>query len=388
MKKNRIIYFTLLAASLVGISFYGGAISYGLFGILALVPIISFSYLLTVLVLIKIYQRTESRDLIAESPTAFYYTLQNEGIMAFAGIQIKFFSEFSEITGLNENDEYELLPNTSITNEASLVCKYRGEYQVGLKELIITDFFKLFCVKYNVPGPVSVYVKPKLISLDTLKHIDITAMELRESTDNPVERDSTVHEYTFSESAKLINWKATAKEQTLKVYNLHGISEQKIGILLDTCKYSDEQAKYLPYENKILEATIALIYYLVRQDVPIHLFFLSDGLKEIVINGINEFDEAYNLLSELVFSKENSIPGLLSEFITAGDISKYKMLFTLMHNHSSEYSEFINILSKNSISCMTYLINDTFINNEHFSADSDLYPVVGFAASAKLMEVM
>ena len=48
MRRNRIIWLCLWVLSLVGISLRGGAVSYGFFAMLTLVPIISLLYLLAV----------------------------------------------------------------------------------------------------------------------------------------------------------------------------------------------------------------------------------------------------------------------------------------------------------------------------------------------------
>lgn len=65
--------------------------------------------------------------------------LMNEFPFAFAGVRVGFFSSFSSIKGLNDDEEYELLPKTGIREDTELVCKYRGEYEVGIdpKQVLI-----------------------------------------------------------------------------------------------------------------------------------------------------------------------------------------------------------------------------------------------------------
>ena len=47
MKRNRILFAILWVVSLVGISLFGGPISYGFFALLTILPLISFLYLLS-----------------------------------------------------------------------------------------------------------------------------------------------------------------------------------------------------------------------------------------------------------------------------------------------------------------------------------------------------
>ena len=74
----------------------------------------------------------------------YYFVLPNETFYSFAGLSIRLFSGFSYVLDMPEDEEYELLPGDNYTYRTKLVCKYRGEYEVGVKEIILTDFLKLF----------------------------------------------------------------------------------------------------------------------------------------------------------------------------------------------------------------------------------------------------
>ena len=114
MKKNRIIWAILLIISLVGISWFGGPVSYGFFAVLILIPIMSLLYLLLVAIFFRIYQDLPGKQLTACQTYPFTFRLMNEFPFAFAGIRVGFFSSFSTISGLSDDEEYELLPKTGV----------------------------------------------------------------------------------------------------------------------------------------------------------------------------------------------------------------------------------------------------------------------------------
>ena len=149
MRRNRIILFMLWILSLVGISFYGGEVSYRIFELITLIPVISVIYILFMLICFKIYQRPEGREVIAGRPAPFYFTLQNESFFTFSGVRVIFYSSFSTISGLSDTVEYELKPRSGIKKETRLLCRYRGEYDVGIKSIVFQDFFRLFTVTYR-----------------------------------------------------------------------------------------------------------------------------------------------------------------------------------------------------------------------------------------------
>ena len=108
MIRNRIIFAVLWVLSVVGISFFGGPISYGFFTLLTLLPIISLLYLLLVSAFFRIYQEIGGRNLVANQPLPFYFILKNEYFFGFSSVRVYFFSSFSTITDLDDGVEYEL----------------------------------------------------------------------------------------------------------------------------------------------------------------------------------------------------------------------------------------------------------------------------------------
>mgnify|MGYP006334952541 FL=1 len=95
LAKRRWILFGVWILSLVGISFYGGAVSYGFFFGVTLIPLISLAYLLSVYIFFRIYQKVESRDMVCGQPAPYFFILQNDSVIPFSGVSVKLFSSFS-----------------------------------------------------------------------------------------------------------------------------------------------------------------------------------------------------------------------------------------------------------------------------------------------------
>ena len=104
MKWRRFILLLLWILSLVGITFYGGAISYGLFWGITLIPVLSLVYLLFVFMQFRIYQEIGSRIIVCKQPVSYFFILQNETVYAFAGLSVRLFSDFSYVTDMPENE--------------------------------------------------------------------------------------------------------------------------------------------------------------------------------------------------------------------------------------------------------------------------------------------
>lgn len=303
MWRNRIIFIILWVLSVVGISWYGGPISYGFFLLLTSVPVVSLIYLLFVFFTYRIYQEIGTKNPIANHKIPYFITIQNEMPVLFASIRVKFYSSFSDIEGITDDYEYELSPKSGIKLETDLICKYRGEYEVGIKRIIITDFFKLFRFSFRNPEPLRVLVKPNMVSLEKLNAGVPDEEYLRETKKNSTRLDYISRDYMPGDSMKKVNWKATASSGKIMVRREEGEDKRGILIIPDTCRYSNDEHHYIPLENRVLELILALSLYYVKQGIPITLLALQKN-GELLYNTVDSesgFDKFYSLVSDIYF---------------------------------------------------------------------------------------
>ena len=302
MRRNRLIFLLLWLASLVGISYRGGPVSYGLFVFLTLLPVISLIYLFSVFLAFKVYQHLEGRDLTAHHPHPFLFILENEFFFPFASVKVNLFSDYSTISGQDDGAEYELFPHEGIRNEATIVCHYRGEYEVGVKSLEIVDFLRLFRLRYRNPSTMKVPVKPDLIRLSELRSVDIQLLNALDSPLDDSVPDVVVRDYAPGDDPRYIEWKATARSRALKTRLRIGETQQGIGILMSTERSTQDPAVYLPLENKVLEASLALSWYFAADHTPVTLGYLTGYWKKLTIDRPEAFGEYYETVSSVVFS--------------------------------------------------------------------------------------
>ncbi|MDE7258161.1 MAG: hypothetical protein K2N77_02835, partial [Lachnospiraceae bacterium] len=130
MKIRRWMLLGLWILSLAAISFYGGAVSYGFFFGVTMLPVISWVYLFCVYCRFRIYQEVENRSMVCGNAVPYYFVLQNDDFFAFSSVSVRLFSSFSYVEQIPDGIEYELLPGDKLTFRTKLICKYRGEYEV------------------------------------------------------------------------------------------------------------------------------------------------------------------------------------------------------------------------------------------------------------------
>lgn len=358
MRISRIAALVLFVLSLISISFKGGPVSYGFFFFTLFVPLVSFIYTIVVYLRFKIYQEIDTRTIVAGSSTPFYFSLQNEDIFAHAGVRTGFFSDFSYINGLDTDTEYELMPATGIKKETLLVCKYRGEYEVGIKSVTVTDYLRLFSVTFKNRETLKVHVSPRLEILASPERPDMVIA----SSDNPLRDKSVpdilVREYVPGDDVRLINWKATARTGKPMVKTFTGEDTPSVRIVMDSCRYSEEAEKYLPLENKILETVLALVYHYAENGIGVSIKLINDRYVTYRIENTDSFEEFYAAMSGFCFRSGSDVSMLIKGCMEENIPSSSESVIYVLHKWTDEAAEYSSLLSGNMIRQSLLLVTD------------------------------
>lgn len=359
MKTRRWILLGVWVLSLLTISLYGGAVSYGFFFGVTLIPVVSAVYLLLVYLRFKIYQRVESKNVVCGQPVPYFFVLQNDDFFAFTSVGVRLFSSLSYVEELPDGIEYELLPGDRFTFETKLVCKYRGEYEVGVKAIVITDFLRLFQVRYRVPEALKVQVRPKIVRVSELNCIaDVSALLQRETFRAQTEADMVVRDYEAGDALKQIHWKATAREQKLKVRNRTGEEKAGITILCDTKRYARHRKEYLPMENKMLEVVLAIGIFLAERNMIYDVCYGQRGMVCSHVQGLKGFEAFYRQMSDVEFTEEEAVQETCRQAMEEGIWQNSRIVFLVMHEWEESVWEMTEQLTAGGSIVVICLITD------------------------------
>ena len=372
MTRNRIIYAILWVLSLIGISFFGGPVSYGFFTLLTLIPIVSFIYLLFVFFSFRIYQELENKNLTAGHTTPFTFILKNEFPFGFSGIRVKFFSDFSEITGLDDNAEYELQPKTGIKKQTKIHCRYRGEYEVGIKSMELQDYLQLIRLKFNNKETLRVTVKPGIVKIPALKSVHSSVIMTKESSFAKTQADVLSRPYVTGDDIRYANWKVSAKNGDLFIRQMTGEERNGIGIIVPLNRYSDNATEYLPVENKMLETAIALSYFFLKNNTPVQSYFdcgNSSGnaaggttgraggkMTEFSASKKEQFRDMYEFFSSAEFKQDSGEEKTAKTAVCGSGLFGCKMVFIVVSKLSDSVLHTVRILHENGIPVIIYRI--------------------------------
>lgn len=366
MKIRRFILAGLWGASLAAISLRGNAASYGFFWAVTLIGPVSLLYLIVVILRFKLYQELECRDSVSGRPIPYFFVLQNEDRFAFTSISVKMFSSFSYVEEMPEGTEYELLPGDKFTWHTNLICKYRGEYEVGVKEIVAKDFFGLFLLRYKNPGTIKALVMPRYVRLGELKTIsDLANHLIQESFRTKTDPAPDLRDYAAGDDIRLIHWRSSAKEQKLMVRNRTGEEKNGLSIFMDTRRYSEKDREYLPLENKMLETLLAIGGYFAEQDTGFSAYCMQRELTEFRVSGIRDFEPFYQFCSNMTFAEEETIHTAAVQLESRKDFRDSSIHIFILHRLEEEVLALTQRLISGGASTVIYLITDTEPDTEN-----------------------
>ena len=358
VKRNRIIYAILWGLSLVGISFFGGPVSYGFFTLMTLIPVIGCLYLLFVFFCFRIYQEVGGKDIVAGHALPFYFVLKNEFYMGFSSIRVGFFSELSDILDLDEDEEYELSPQTEIKKQTKVICKYKGYYEVGIKSVELTDYFGLLKIKFNNKETLRVSVKPAIVELVGLRSLNPNGKMTRESALYPTHPDVLVRRYEEGDDIRLADWRSAAKNGELMIRKTIGEEREGVGIILPLKRYGKKEGEYLPVENKMLECAIALANFFLGKNTTVNAYG-ADGTQGSHSPKKARFRELYDWFSKVTFAEDRDENSLYTPITGSAEIYRCKMVFFVVQRIDYATLSAIKSIQRQSIPIVVYLVSDS-----------------------------
>ena len=383
MKVRRCILGGLWILALITISFYGGAVSYGFFFGVTLIPVVSLIYLICVYARFKIYQETQKRNLVCGQSAPYLFILQNEDFFTYTSVSVRMHSNFSYVEDSFENVEYELLPGDKFVCETKLVCRYRGEYEIGVKEVWLTDFFRLFRFRYRVSGQIKAAVNPKIVKLPELKSVADLPMLLQRDSMGSTEQDVLVRDYMEGDSLKQVHWKISAREQKLKVRVMTGKENQSIVIFCDTRRYSEDMVKYLPLENKLLEVFLAVGHYFAGMERAFTAYYGQNGVVERHVAGSLAFETFYHQVSAMAFDDSENLQDLLEQVTGRGILWGSSLVFCVLHELNPGIMNITDRLAASGVIVVIYVITNQ-VPEDYIKQGSDRRRILAIPVEAEL----
>lgn len=371
MKINRLICVLFIIGSGVFASYYGGNISYALFYLALFIPIISFIYTLYVYVRFKIYQTMDNYMVVKGDWNNYSFIIANEDYIAFRSVKVKFLFDKSTIKKTDESIEYSLMPNDKEKMDTKIRCNYRGEYNIGVESIEVTDFLYLFSITYPITSKLKVVVLPRVINIEDLRiapDLIDSKNPMRFSNFDEEELDTEVRKYSPGDNRKRIHWKASAKMNELLSRKYNQKPKAEVILFMDLEKVREDDLSVVIIEDKILESILAIGNYYMSRNIPAHIIYDMEGIKQIHINSKDDFNAFYQACIKIRFESETPVNELVLRRLQRGDDGMFYVIAS--HKLSKElYLASLMVVSGGNHLCILFMSNDVSVRTKTLIED-------------------
>lgn len=187
-----------------------------------------------------------------------------------------------------------------------------GEDSVGIKNIYVYDFFKLFKFTITPPKPKKINIAPNIqdINYENL----VSCIIINSNSDN---EDNTIpfglisnlsyehREYVIGDSLKKINWKLSSKTKKLFVRQNEYYENNNINIILDkkSCLQNKDNRLNFICEEKIIESLLSFIDSLLKEHISCCLSFSNnDFFNEFEIKSNDDLNQIQEIFSKYSFN--------------------------------------------------------------------------------------
>lgn len=169
-------------------------------------------------------------------------------------------------------DLLSVLMYQKLTRSLPFTCTHRGYFTVTAVDIVSSDLFVTTNLVAHLPADIHLYVYPQTLESDefqaVFKKMLGTVITKRFINEDPFEFRG-IREYQPFDELKAVNWKASAKTDSLKV-NVHDCTvSQQVRILLNLKTGIVSRYEELQEESIRLAATFALAF--INRGVPVSL---------------------------------------------------------------------------------------------------------------------
>lgn len=205
---------------------------------LFLYPIVALLYTLVGRLTIQVFVQADQTRTEKMTPTAYEMRIINSTPLVFPFLEANLrMPQPDGIRCERRTMKLSLLPLASCDVQEETVFPYRGTYEIGMEDIYISDFLKLFSMRLPVEIYTNILVMPR--RLDTERRTKTSATDI--PNDNAALVFSTekaeignIREYIPGDALKSIHWKLSSKTpQTLMVKEFNTNTSRQVYVLCD-----------------------------------------------------------------------------------------------------------------------------------------------------------
>jgi hypothetical protein len=245
--------------------------------------------------------------------------VKNNSFLPYTSVRVRFKANSAAVTADFADKFFSIGPYKNHEIVFNVSAKYRGNYEVGVANIMVYDFLGLFRFEQKHDHAFVLTVRPRVLDIAglPLSKADSGAENVKSFT---AEEDyaviSDLRKYQPTDGYKKIHWKASAKKNELVSKNYQNTKRNSVVLLLDnsqTRANGDKKGEdaTMAMEDLIMEAYVSTLSYCTRHMFTCSLYYMGDEENE---GATGNFDYLYSIASKISFEGHDVFDAYLTAY--------------------------------------------------------------------------
>ncbi|MCL2488119.1 MAG: DUF58 domain-containing protein [Oscillospiraceae bacterium] len=318
MRRNRIGYSLLILFCIFLVWLFGNKLSYTLLYTVLLFPALSLGLTAFLSRRLAVTQSIPAGQAVKGDIIECSIHLQNRWPIPCGYLKLTYAPDAALLCENLPVSELTLLPMTDILGRLHFRCRHSGVFEIGIEQVILTDFLGLFTFISGHRQQLLLTVYPRVFELPgmppALVSMDVQARQARVEDDYSTIVD--FRQYQPTDHMKLVHWKLSAKRGEWVIKNFGSTADLSTAILLDTQPppFAPERYIRVELEDRMREGAVSLLNYCSSREEPADFVYAARTLRIMPLTEIG-FSGLYPICASLPFSSELSAAAALDEFL-------------------------------------------------------------------------
>ena len=307
MLKNRLTWLAVAVILVLLIYLYEDTITYMALYVVLTLPILSLSLTILSRRRFTVEEHLTANNITKGETVQYIFNVKNNSFLPCTSVRVRFKSNSSAIVTDFVDQYFAIWPYKSHEIVFNISAKYRGNYEIGVLNIVLYDFLGLFRFEQKHDKALMLTVNPRVLDITGGLPLATANSGMENVKNLMMEEDyaiiSDLRKYQPTDGYKKIHWKASAKKNELISKNYQNTRRNSTTLLVDNSLIRGDEEYSAALEDMIMEACVSSLSYCIKQQQVCALYYIGGETEEGVTGN---FDYLYAVASGIGFgSHEN-----------------------------------------------------------------------------------
>jgi hypothetical protein len=286
------------------------------------VPLLSFALLGIASLRLKYTESIDNKTVTRGDNVNYRLKIHNEDFFMYPFVQTHFYVDHYISRELFQTGYYFLFPRKEYVIEKGIPCSHIGQFNIGIKEFRLTDYFGFFTLKTAEKTSVKIIrVLPKIHYIPRFSSVQGNVEEkVSISGEKGVLEDYTeieaIDEYKPGVPFKKVHWKVSAAKDKLMVKEFAHPNDLSVSMFvdIDTGNYKEEDK--LIASDIVLESALSIAHYFVNNNITCKIMMNDMDMTDRTVADKKDFEGYYDFMSILNMDQWLSFEDIMRNYYT------------------------------------------------------------------------